>query len=253
MSGRPALESWVLDQTNATPFAATAHRLAPGAEEAPRYCPPVPRDVESMARMFDGRTAMRCSDKGSVPSLDLRSRTLSGSYIETLEAESAVQAGGLDEDGQVIEYELASAQTPVGIKCLFNFLGCDQVWESMTRWNDHSKSHLEGHTPPTELECPVRHCAESFQAESGETAWTDWWEHIQTSHNFNEMADLSSSLDMGLVQYLYRESLISRADMQELRIHGRLGMETRSVVSSQSESRHRRREGGQPRSGRARR
>ncbi|OQO09120.1 hypothetical protein B0A48_06011 [Cryoendolithus antarcticus] len=248
----PTLDTWRSEQDRSTAFAARGYRFASGPEGVPRHCPTLPADERSVARAFDAQLTILSSDGESVPSLDMQSRTISASFIERLAAESAARDGGLDEEGRVIAYGLASTQAPTGIICLFDFLGCAKVSKSMARWNDHSKSHLKNQSPPTEMKCPVRACGQTFQAEDGEVTWSDRWSHIKNSHDLEEMADMPSSLDAAMIQHLYNKGIIDRAGMKELRTHGGLGVDRAGVVSSHSESSNRRREGGEPRSGRAR-
>ncbi|KAK6431877.1 hypothetical protein LTR95_011957 [Oleoguttula sp. CCFEE 5521] len=243
MPARSTLEIWRSEQNTSAAFAAQAYRFASGPDSVPKYCASALTDARSVAKLFDARLAMESGDMG----------TISESPIESLEADLAVQEGGLDDEGQVIDYGLVPSQVSAGIKCLFDFLGCDKVSQSLARWNEHSKTHFKSHSPPTEMKCPVRECAQTFQADDGEVTWSNRWSHIQISHDLEEMAERSSSLDVAMVQHLYNKGIVDRADVKELRTHGRLRADKASVVSSQSESRHRRREGGEPRSGRARR
>lgn len=176
------------------------------------------------------------------PSLDSRSTVRSESSVQSWEAESAVAAGVIDEDGNLVEGASLAVQPPSGLRCLFSFLSCPKVFLDPVAWHDHSKSHYRGATPPRAVRCPYEGCKWSTEHRDGEVVWASAWSHLVCEHDLpGTVADPWKRPDASLIQYLYGIRAINGAQYQELREHGQLGLDAGAYYTTEGREKHERR------------
>jgi hypothetical protein len=163
-----------------------------------------------------------------------------------------VRSGPFDTDGFYVEtaYDDRSEspsvpvdRQPTQVSCLYRFLGCDQTsFENAKRWYDHSKSHLRGRTPPSNLRCPYQSCSWTISGVKGEESWSKRWAHLEADHDV--LADgqsLCEKRDGQLYEHLWKSNVVDSAQLQELRRSGRLGAEKQPYVTTEKPERRQQR------------
>jgi hypothetical protein len=187
---------------------------------------------------------MDASFTSLAPSLSSGSSTDSDSSIRSSAAGSVVRSGPFDTEGFYVDHsdgsgESVDRQQPTFISCLFRFLGCDKTsFEDARGWYEHSKSHLRGQTPPSNLRCPYSSCPWTVSGANGEESWRKRWAHLQAEHDV--LADgeaLCEKRDSKLFEHLWKARVIDNAQLQELRRSGRLGVDRLPYVTTEKSAR----------------
>ena len=234
-SVQPRIRDWDADKDIPGPgFAIQAYEFQEGPASIPRS---LPRNRSTMDSSFTSLT----------PSLSSGSSTESDSSIRSSAAGSVVRSGPFDTEGFYVDQNkcpgVSAERQPTLISCLFRFLGCDHTsFEDARAWYEHSKSHLRGQTPPSNLRCPYSSCPWIVSGANGEESWRKRWAHLQADHDV--LADgeaLCEKRDAKLFEHLWKARVIDSAQLQELRRSGRLGVEREPYVATEKPERRRQR------------
>jgi hypothetical protein len=127
-------------------------------------------------------------------------------------------------DTQMSNSSTSANKQPNGLPCLFDFLNCSMTFTDVESWNEHCKSHFKGKAPPKQLRCPYSSCAWTTSREDGEDAWNQRLEHLVHAHDVLSYSEvLFEKPDVQLFKYLWTSRIITDAQLQELRKHGRVG------------------------------
>lgn len=240
----PTIEDWShLPDTAGPKFAVQAYTFPEGPASVPRS---LPLDTSSMTPL----TLQNLSDFGSVypesvPSLASSSSVASRPSLSSSAAGSVGQIYRLDPDGEEDE-DLGTTQHP-GITsprpafqkpitpCLFSFLGCQQSsFLNAEHWYEHSKTHFRGHPPPSTLRCPYTSCPWGVSSRDGEEAWAARWEHLEGEHDvLVDGEKLREKRDPLLYKHLWKDRVITDAQLQELRSFGQLGSNRQPYVTTE--------------------
>ena len=242
-SVHPRIQDWDTDKDTPGPdFAIRAYELPGGPASIPRS---LPSGCSSMAFMDASFTSL-------TPSLSSGSSTGSESSIPSSAAGSVVRSGPFDTDGFYVDttYDGRSEspsrlvdRQPTHLSCLYRFLGCDRAsFQDAKEWYEHSKSHLRGHTPPNNLQCPYQSCSWATSGASGEESWKKRWTHLEADHDvWADGEALCEKRNGSLYQHLWKTNVIDSAQLQELRRSGRVGVENQPYITTEKSERRRQR------------
>lgn len=104
--------------------------------------------------------------------------------------------------------------------CAYSFLGCSFGSSSFPEWDTHCQSHFCGHLP-TKIDCPFR-CDWTHTAPTGEEAWACRNAHIASAHSTSDAVDTTRRPGQVLLAHLWRYHIVDDAQLEELRMCGRL-------------------------------
>jgi hypothetical protein len=174
----------------------------------------------------------------------------SSSSLRDSAASAAMRPGLLDywccvgskrSGAQITEsFDLVNKHS-IGVRCLFDFLGCSDTFTDIVSWNEHCKSHFRGKALPRQLRCLYLSCTWTILRQEGEDAWNGRMEHIYRDHDIlSQSEELCKGPDVQMFQYLWRLGIINDAQLEELRKCGQLGLDlTRSFVVPEKPDRNR--------------
>ena len=105
-------------------------------------------------------------------------------------------------------------------------IGCGKVFpiSDSEKWVAHTQEHLflkkggrrgpKHISPPTSNSCVF--CDEKFQADSGESSWSNMMAHVKVHHMFGHRL-AHARIDWSLVEYLWEKGLLTPAQYRELK------------------------------------
>ena len=111
---------------------------------------------------------------------------------------------------------------PMLLQCPFEFIQCFHTFTSVHQWDAHCRSHFYDRLPKT-VHCPFLDCHWFITAGTGNEAWDERWDHIQTHFHAGHKVDVTKRPDQVLIEHLWRTGVIGNAQKKELKATGRLG------------------------------
>jgi hypothetical protein len=156
---------------------------------------------------------------GYPPSLISQSTLRSHQSARTSRADSFLNLETLDENADGTS-DGANIQPHRVLPCCFSFLSCTFESRNLEQWDTHCKSHFRGRVPRF-LDCPFR-CDWTREAATGEEAWQARMIHIWSDHGLHGLVDTGRKPSSLLIHHLWKEDIIDRAQVKELRTTGRL-------------------------------
>lgn len=156
---------------------------------------------------------------GCAPSLVSGSTRRSDQSVRTSRADSVLALETLDDNADGIS-DGGNFQPRRSLPCCYSFMSCNFSSRNLETWDTHCKSHFYGRLPRL-VDCPFE-CDWSREAATGEQAWQARLIHIWSVHGLDGFVDTGRRPSSALIQHLWKEGIIDKAQLKELRMTGRL-------------------------------
>ena len=205
--GRSRLEEYLNDPNDLVlPAHLARHSRLPGTTPCPLHEDDWIRQGTSMLLQNSSATSYN-----SLPGLSSLAST------ETPAGSAASSVGGwcLDQRLKLLDITDGGAAVlprarSILLECPFGFLACSQRFQSYEDWYTHSLTHFGGIDPPHHNQCCF--CDKKFYASRGKESWRQRSEHVAMHHQMGHSL-AHARVDFNLYQYLWRERLVSSADL----------------------------------------
>ena len=206
--GRSRLEDYLNDHNDLSlPAHLAARSRLPCTESGPSNGKEKLFHPSGTSMLLENSSATSCN---SLPGLSFASTQYSAQSIASSEGK-----GFLDQRLRLLDVipsgtSVLPRARPVFLECPFSFLSCHQRFHSYGDWYRHGITHFRGIEPPQRNKCCF--CDLEFYASTGKESWRQRSEHIALHHQLGHSL-AHARVDLNLYQYLWRENLVSTADL----------------------------------------
>ena len=187
-----------------------------------------------------GSVASSMHSASTLPSLsDSFSTIKTSSYGGTARTDSSILRQHYrirDEESE----ETSEEEISVRLECFFGFLRCPEVFDDLTTWDHHCRSHYRSKVPSTAI-CPFAGCDWKRSAQHDPDVWQKRLRHMKDAHGDKSYAYPRARPSSAVLEQLRLAGIIDTLQYQELRRDGRLGEQSVLYTASRREDRRQRR------------